>query len=113
MIDSNILATLYDYMQTYSDKKGVDLTMHYGMGNIVRISSVDNLTFITYNAYYTEHMVNSMETYIEFEKAMDFLDTQERLRREDVKSQLRGGTNVFQNQEPESGSDVPTCTPEV
>lgn len=113
MIDSTILATLYDYMQTYSDKKGVDLTMHYGMGNIVRISSVDNSTFITYNAYYTEDMVNSMEDYTDFERFMDTIDVQERLRREDVKSQLGGDTNVFQNQESESGSDVPSNPPEV
>lgn len=113
MIDSNILATLYDYMQTYSDKKGVDLTMHYGMGNIVRISAVDNLTFITYNAYYTEDMVNTMENYTDFERFMDTLDTQERLRREDVKSQLGGDTNVFQDTKPEHRSDVSADTSEV
>ena len=113
MIDSNILAALYDYMQTYSDKKGVDLTMHYGMGNIVRISSVDNLTFITYNAYYTEGMVNAMENYTDFEKFMDALDTQERLRREDVKSQLGGDKNVFQDTESEYRSDVSSYSSEV
>lgn len=87
-MNGTAIEKLYKFMKQYSEQYGIILSMYYnGNSDIVRVAANDETTFVTYNTYYTEHKINSMD-YPEFEKLQIFADEQERLRRADVKANV-------------------------
>lgn len=79
---------LYDMMKTYTEAKGVLLSLYYnGNSDIIRVAANDTTTYVTYNTYYTESDINELD-YLSFEKLQDFADRQERLRRADVRANV-------------------------
>lgn len=88
-MNGEILEKLYGYMSDYSDKRGVDASLYASANNdIVRINFTDKTTFVAFNYYLNSDDINNLEDYLDFEKRVDFLDKQQRLYKEDVRSRM-------------------------